>query len=295
MALAWSLACAGVAAAQNRPARSADSATVLILEHRFTGAAPDSSEVRLDKNLVYRMELLGSGGTPDIRPPGHGAAAFSARLDSESRPGRAQFEMYPFTTGLHFVRMTGLSAADTVLLRIYSDSAGSVAEQARVLQHAGSSWTLGFELSAGTHSSFMLNTGPLAPADTAPTGVDAELGLVFASSFNPLSAAAGVSVEPIAGSETRGTWFFFEPRVRLLRRGTIDGGILLHVAQGSFNRSTISPDIFAGGVIVTKHFSHDALRRGLAMQLRYFYGRVSNVSAPHQHVHHLWLGVSWKP
>lgn len=295
MALALSLACAGMGAAQNRPARSADADTVLILEHRFAGGTPDSAEVRLDKTLVYRIELLGGGGTPDIRPPGHGAAAFSARLDSERRPGRARFEMYPFTTGLHFVRMTGLSAADTVLLRIYSDSAGSVAEQARVFQHAGSAWTLGFELAAGTHSSFLLSTSQFDPADTARTGVDAELGIVFSSSFNRLSAAAGVSVEPIAGSETRGTWFFFEPRIRLIRTGTIDGGLVLHVAQGSFRRSTISPVLLAGGIIVTKHFSHDALRRGLAMQLRYFYGSVTNVAAQGQHAHHVWLGLTWKP
>jgi hypothetical protein len=273
-----------------------DSFPVLILEHQFRGGVPDSARIILDKRLVYRVELSGRSGLPDIRPPGRGTPAFSAKLEKESFPGRSRFEMYPFSTGVHFVWVTGLAPADTALLRIYSDPSGSEAAQARTLTHASHTWTIGFAAAGGFNSSFLLaDRAPLSPSDTARSGMDAELGLVIASSANPVSAELGVSVEPIGGATTRGTWFFVEPRVRVIRRGTMEAAVLFHLAQGSFSRSLVNPVLLAGGVVLTQHLSHDPLGRGAALQLRYFYGSVRNVPAQGQHAHHILLGIVWKP
>ncbi len=283
-------------AAQVPTSIPSDSFPILILEHRFQGPGPDSVLITLDKSRVYRVELLGVAGSPDIRPPGHGTPAFSALLDRDSRPGWKRYEMYPFAGGLHIARVRGLGPADTTVLRMYSDPSGSVAAQARVTRHRGRSWNIGIAASVGMHSQFLLqDAGTFAVADTAPSGLGAELTFVLASSFNPVAVALGASVEPISGARTRGTWFFVEPRVRVIRLGSTEGAVLLHLAQGSFSRSLINPVVLAGGLAITQRLSRGPLARGPAFQLRYFYGPIRNVAAQGQHAHHVWLGVEWTP
>lgn len=82
--LVASLAVPASLAAQ-APARN-DRFPVLSLAHRYAGAVPDSIALRLDRQRVYRVEISGVRGAPDIRPPGHGAPAFSALIAGQSGP-----------------------------------------------------------------------------------------------------------------------------------------------------------------------------------------------------------------
>jgi hypothetical protein len=276
-----------------RLAAQADSGAVLILQHDFVGGAPDSVAVTLRKTGYYRAELAGAAGTLLVRPSsGARWEALVVPVRMEDRAGI--FEVHPGRSGTYWVQVAHLMEGRTATLRLYSDEPAA----RRIAVERERSWGIGLGLAAGFHTGYRLDpTGGLNPSG----GGDVE-GCILIETSSGLGGCLGIARQSLPDARVAVTWYFVEPRVRLLSRplfgsSRTDLGLTLRIAQGSqIGSREISPTQVAGGIYLTQHLSPHGRSRGWSIYVAYHHGRLGNVpETEFRDTDRLAGGLTWVP
>jgi hypothetical protein len=292
LALAPLLLTLHVLAAQN--AAPVDSGRVLIYEHRFVEGLAERAEVELKRRVLYWAELSGPG-MPAFKPAGHSgfsALVVPAGKQADDRP--RWLEVHAGKTGPHLIRITGLPPGSEPTLRIYRDDI----ETRRLAEEHDRDFAVGLSLGAGAHTGYRLD--PTAGADPGG-GSDVE-GAVVAESGDWFAAAIGVGRQSLPGAGFSITWFFIEPKARLLtrqffgRRRTDIGASIRFADASETGPRHISPYQLAAGIFVTQHLSAEGRRRGLSVYTAVLHGRLGNVPETERRTtNRVTAGVTWVP
>ena len=277
----------------NRPA--ADSATVVLAEHHFTAGTTDSVVLQLKKSGYYWAELEGNTGTLIIRPiNGAKWEALVVPLSAQGNPGVEVFEVHPGSTGPHAVLVKVRSPGSSATLRLY----GNEVEARAIAAREDRSWGIGLGLAGGFHSGYRLEpTGATNPAG----GSDYE-GCIIIESPVGLGGCLGVGRHNLPDADMTVTWFFIEPRLRLLSPRLLgssrtDFGIALRIAQaGGSAPRPIDPSQIAAGAYITHHLASDGRTRGLSFHLAYQRARLGNVPVTEdRNFDRIVGGITWVP
>jgi hypothetical protein len=272
----------------------ADSGRVLIYEHRFVEGLAERAEVKLERRVMYWAEVSGPG-MPAFQPADN--RGFSALVVPTAEPADDRprwFEVHVGKTGPHLIRITGLPPGSEPTLRVYRDDI----ETRRSAEAHDRDFAVGLSLGAGAHTGYRLD--PTGGADPGG-GSDVE-GSVVAESGNWFGAAIGVSRQSFPDAGYSVTWFFIEPKARLLTRQLFgrrrtDIGVSIRFADAyETGPRHISPYQIGGGIFVTQHLSADGRRRGLSVYTALLHGRLGNVPETERRTtDRVTAGVTWVP
>ena len=289
--LAGLLLLIGIAGKLGAQDRSWDS-TDVVLEHSFTSQS-DSAVVVLRKRVAYRAELSGSDSLVITPLDAHHWPPLIVPTGFASEGARV-FEVHPTATGAYSVRVVGIRGASGVTLRIYGDKV----ETQRLAIGRERSWNIGLGLAAGLHSGYRLD--PTGGADPSGGG-DIEGYLLMEGGF-PVSVYLGVARQSFPDAGFAETWYFIEPRLRLLSRTLLgtsrtDLGVMLRIAQGSeIGSREISPSQLGVGVFVNQHLAAEGRRRGWSVFGAYQHARLGNVPETEKlDTDRVLLGLTWIP
>ncbi|HXY70013.1 MAG TPA: hypothetical protein VEH62_11230, partial [Gemmatimonadales bacterium] len=203
--IAGLLLAAAAAAAQTPPAQGA--APAAILERAF-GASADTAMVTLRRGVVYTAEVTGPG-TPAFRNPRNGeVSAFVVPGAAGSDTATRRFEVYPYLTGTHVVRLDGLPGGATARLRLSAD----VREMQRLAVRDYRAVRFGIAVAAGMHGGYAIARAQSGSA-AGGRGTDWEAALV-AEILDRVGVAVGVSEQSFRGTSFSAHWVFAEARVR---------------------------------------------------------------------------------
>lgn len=272
------------------PASAQDIAT--LADHRFIGGSHDSVAVELDASGIYRLEHTGRGGAPELMTI-RGRRAYLDPVADSGAGGTRAYLVYPTVPGTYWVRLPGLRVGETGRVRIWPDRAAVAVRDERRAEHRRSQWAFGGAVSGGVFSAYTVSAA--APENG---GIDGDgcllimrsgLGLCLGAAFQPRND------EGLAPTESRSvTWIFLEPRVEVVRAGSLSAAATLRVAQGSVSGPVAAdPSLVAPGVLVSRTFGGDATRRGLAVNVSASYGFVGNVDVGDQQSFRIGAGASW--
>jgi hypothetical protein len=248
---------------------------VLVVEHQFTGDLPDSVVVHLERSVFYLVEVSGGSGTPVAKPlRSHQFPAIVAST-GQAVGGTERFEMHTGWSGPHTVSLPGLAPGSTAVLKLYRDEAAT----RRAADSRDRDFAVGLLLAVGRHSGYRLDpTGGEPPAG----GGDVE-GCVLAESGGRFGACIGAARQSFPDADFAVTWFFVEPRFRLLSGTALgtsrtDVGISFRIAQGvETGPRHHSPSQLALGVHIVQHLAGQGFRRGWSLNAAYHHGRLGNV------------------
>jgi hypothetical protein len=279
--------------AGNLPAQIAASDSLQVLLDRRFMADADSAVIMLRKRAAYRVELLGSDSLvitpvdPHRWPPLIVPAGFGP-------DGVRVFEIHPSTTGEHSVRVLGMRADSGAVLVIYGDRV----ETRRLAAGRERNWTIGLGIAGGFHSGYRLD--PTGGADPGGGG-DLEGYLLMEGGF-PVSVYLGVARQSFPDAAFVETWYFVEPRLRLLSRTLLgasrtDFGVMLRLAQGGeIGDREISPSQLGAGIYINHHLAPDGRRRGWSIFGAYQHARLGNVpETERRDTDRVLAGLTWIP
>lgn len=268
----------------------------LLLELRADSTHPDSGTVWLRVKRKYYGDLTPPFGKLDIRAARkHGQAVLSSPASADE--ATLFIEVYPRETGQHLVRLYGVGGGESVIFRLWSDSAEAAAQDARRKEEHERSWGIGLSVGGGRHSGYLIK-GPPPPAPPA-AGNDVEVGLVLGTSGR-FSGILGYNRQvPDSGSRSV-SWLFVEPRLRLLQPVLLAGrrtglGVSFRVAEGNPSGITVDPTLKAVGAFITQHLDRSPGSRGWAITLSYWHGWLSNVQFSNQQQDRVAAALSWLP
>jgi hypothetical protein len=263
----------------------------VVLQHKFLGES-DSAVVALRRRTVYRAELSGSDSLV-IAPLGHRWAPLIVSTGF-GPDGVRSFEVHPGTTGRYLMRVVGIRGDSGATLRIYGDRV----ETERLVLGRERNWNIGLGIGGGFHSGYRLDpTGGANPSG----GGDLEGYLLIEGGF-PVSVYLGVARQSFPDAEFVETWYFVEPRLRLLSRTLLgssrtDLGVALRIAQGGeVGTREISPSQLGLGFYVNQHLAADGRRRGWSVFGAYQHARLGNVpETERRDTDRIFLGLTWIP
>jgi hypothetical protein len=281
-----------VVAAQD--AAPADSGRVLIYEHRFVEGLAERAEVELERPVMYWAEVIGPG-TPAFQPAGrYGFAALVVPAGEPADDRPRWYEVHVGKSGPHLIRLTGLPLGGEPTLRVYRDDI----QTRRLADEHDRDFAVGLSFGAGAHTGYRLEpTGGANPG----SGSDVE-GAIVAESGDWFGAAIGVGRQSFPDAGLSVTWFFIEPKARLLtrqffgRRRTDFGASIRFADAPETGPRHISPYQIAGGVFVTQHLSTEGRRRGLSVYTALLHGYLGNVPETERRTtNRVTAGVTWVP
>jgi hypothetical protein len=267
---------------------------VLVLEHLFTAGSTETVTVRLERRVKYWVTLSGPGTPEFLQTRRYHPPALVAPV-GPSGPGAAgEFEVYPAETGVHVIRLTGLTPGSQVTIRVYRDDF----ETERMASLHDHDFAVGLYLGGGLHSGYRLDpTG----GDPATHGSDLE-GCLLADTGHWFSTCIGAGRQTLPSADLTLTWFFIEPRARvysghLVGDHRFDLGASVRVAQSPETGARhISPSLLAVGVYVVQHLSPNLRQRGWSIYAAWQHGRLGNVPETEDRDNNrLTAGLTWVP
>lgn len=275
-------------------APAADSPQVLLLEHRFGTGSADSVVVTLEHRVMYWAEVTGPG-TPAFQPlRRYGWSALVVPLDEgrDDRPRR--FEVHPAASGPHLIALTDLAQGSAATLRVYRDEI----ETRRFAESHDRDFAVGLLLGIGVHTGYRLDpTGATDPV----RGGDVE-GCLMAQSGGGFGACIGVARQRLPDADLSVTWFFLEPRMRIVSGRLMgdlrtDLGAALRLGQApETGPRHISPSLIAIGLHVTQHLAPGGRRRGWSVYAAWHHGWLGNIPEPTRRETNLFTaGLTWVP
>jgi hypothetical protein len=273
----------------------ADSTRIPMLEHSFTAGSSDSVLVILERRGVYSAEVIGAPATPTFQPVRRylwPALVVPVSGVQVGQPPR--FEVQPGATGPHVVRVSDLPPGATAILRLYRDD---VEARSRA-KSRDRDFAVGLLLGGGMHSGYRLD--PTGGADPAG-GRDVDL-CILAQSGGRFGACLGMARQSFPDADFTVTWFFVEPRVRLVS-GRLFGDLSTDLGAGlrlgqapETGPRHISPSLLAVGFNVTQHLSPDGRRRGWSLYAAWLHGRLGNVpETERRDSDRVTAGLTWVP
>jgi hypothetical protein len=271
-----------------------DSSRVLVLEHQFTGEVPDSVVVELARHVFYVVEVSRASGTPVAKPLRKHQFPAIVASTGQALGGGERFEMHTGWSGPHAMSLPELAPGSTAVVKLYRDEAAT----RRAADSHDRDLAMGFLLAAGRHSGYRLDpTGGEPPAG----GGDVE-GCVLAESGSRFGACIGSAVQSFPDADFAVTWFFVEPRFRLLSGTALgtsrtDLGISIRIAQGvETGRRHLSPSQLAFGVHIVQHLATQGFRRGWSVYAAYHRGWLGNVpETEFRSTNRFMTGLAWVP
>ena len=257
----------------------------IVAEH-FLAGARDSFTVELDDGRVYRLELAGGSGTPTVNlmDRRRTRAFLNPREDGS-------WELHPAASDVHLVRATSIAPGDTVRVRILVDVAEIEARRERRTERLGRSLAIGFSAGGGARSGFRLEATP--GAEAVGGAMELEAGLWAGVPTARFSALLGTAWSGADGGSPALTWFFVEPRVRLLDRARTEFGTSLRIGVASIRSGEKNPSLVAPGAFLAYRLTDTPTRRGPRVHVGYAFGIVDNVGGKWATSHRTTAGLVW--
>jgi len=258
-------------AIQNPPA---DSARVLVLEHRFTADSIQPVPVTLQTRVVYWAEVTGPG-TPDFQAiDRHGRPVLVLLIDSTSVSEMRRFEVHVFRNTSYGVTLSGVPPGASATLRLYHD----VIETHRIAAKRERALAVGVHVAGGLHSGYRLD--PTGGAD--PRGGSDFEACLLAETGSRFSTCVGASRQAFPDAGLNVTWLFIEERARvgtaaLLAGRRTDFGVALRFSRGpKVGPRALDPSVLGVGVYVLQRLAPERQRRGFSVFAGWQYGRLGD-------------------
>jgi len=256
-------------------AAAAQGAVDTVREHRFADST-DTAVVALRQSAVYTAELTGPG-TPAFTNPRTGkASAFVQPVAAGLDTAVHRFEVYPYRTGLHVVRIAGLPAGAATHLRLSSD----LRETQRIAAREYRKVRFGIMVGAGTHAGYLI-ARPI-PGDTTPgRGTDWEVALL-AQILDRLDVSAGFTEQSFPGVGFSAHWVFGEARVRIVSANLLAGhrtdfaAALRYSETEGYGTDNVDPWLLSWGGYIVQHLSEGS--RGWSVALSWEHGRAHHTN-----------------
>jgi hypothetical protein len=159
-------------------------------------------------------------------------------------------------------------------------------------------WRARSWLGGGVHSGYRLD--PTGGGDPAG-GRDVE-GCVLAESGGLLGVCIGLARQALPDAGFSLTWYFLEPRLKMLSRRLLGGARTdfwagLRLAQaGETGPRHLSPSLLGLSLQLTQHLNGDGGRRGWSIYTAYLHGRLGNVpETEFRDSDRVTAGLTWVP
>ncbi len=265
-----------------------DSNLVLQLEHRFSDAS-ERVVVTLERGVAYRISVAGPG-TPECQDTVRGtASAFVSPVTPVAGDSLRMFEVYPYKTGAHALRLTGLPPGTTAMLRLYHD-----VSETRRTRPAEPFLTFGVQIGAGAHTGYRVDS----TAGSPPKGGTDWDACALVEIRDRLGLSVGIGEQSFPSTSYSVGWTFVEARGRLASAQLLGGyrtdlGVAARYAEASgVGPGNYNPDLVALGLVVTQHFS--ATHHGWSLVAGWQHGRLGHVPEKQQRdSDRFMVGVSW--
>jgi hypothetical protein len=283
--LLLSLLGASALRAQQTPAVAAprdtarDSSDVLVLQHDFTGPG-EFARVFLQKGQAYRAELSIIDASLSVDALKGGPPVLVAREEVVNASGGAVYTLYPRADAEYQIKL--VEGGPLVTLRLYRDLKQSRRRQ-KVLASPG--WEIGGEIGIGGHSGFLVNSAPEDVEDSDKGGLHLEGCFSARSGPGILNYVSGCAAGVAWDSRPHGagvTWFFLEPRIRLLGSrpagvSNTEVGILARLAYGMVAKANRNPSLFAPGIYLSRNVRVNQGGKGFSFTLSYRHMMMGNL------------------
>ncbi len=264
----------------------------LLVDRTLSGVA-DSFRVKLAEGGQYRILLTpGAATLTAISADKRASSAFPARVREGAGANPTLIELYPPRTAEYTVRISASAGLAGGRLQLWSDR--KLAEEKQATQDRA--WGVGLGFAGGWHSGFY--TG----ADDANSGQSGAVieGCLLVGSSGPVSGCLGFSSMELGSEENKLTWFFVEPRFRVVSIGSLgrplDLIVSARIGQGNSERVGVDPTMLAPGLIVSYHLDSRPGARGWRLNFQFFYALLGNVDTPNNSdFAQLTLGLAWIP
>lgn len=256
-----------------------------VVAEQLLAGADSSFTIELDDRRVYRLELAGPSGAPSVNlMDRRGTRAFL------NPRGDGAWELYPAASDVHLVRITSLAPGDTVRVRILVDLEEMEARRERRTERLGRSLAIGISAGAAARGGFGLD-GP--GSELVSGGTELEGGLWAGVPTARFSALLGASWAGAVDDSPGITWFFAEPRVRLMQRSRMELGTSLRLGFASIRNGEKNPSIVAPGAFIAYRLTDTPTHRGPRVHVGYAYGIIDNVGGKWEKTHRGTAGLVW--
>jgi hypothetical protein len=261
-----------------------------ILVNQALQGPVDSFRIHLTKGGQYRVALWPANARVEGTLQGGRATAFAPRIREGVGTHPTVIELYPPQTGEYLLVTTLPTGLSGGTMQLWSDrKLASSRQEAR-----DRTWGIGLGLTGEVYSAYSTVEGY---AEEGGTGVG---GCVLFGSSGPLSGCLGFDYQARSGETGSLTWFFIEPRFRVLTTHAfghpMDLLASLRLGQGHQSRLSVDPNLIAPGVLLAYHLDDRPGARGWRLVFQVYGALVGNTTfAQKPTFASASLGVTWIP
>jgi hypothetical protein len=201
-------------------------------------------------------------------------------------------ELYPSRSAEYLLVITAPGARETGRVQLWANR-----QLARSLQaKRDRAWGIGVSVMADIHLGYL--TGPLDPDPTGgSSGIE---GCLVVGSSGRLSGCLGFNYQQRGNEADAVTWYFIEPRARVVSVRAFDRPldviVAVRVAQGNLSRVSVDPSLIAPGFLIAYHLDDRPGVRGWRLIGQFYYAWVGNTAiSPKETFTRGALGLSWVP
>jgi hypothetical protein len=261
----------------------------LLVNQALQGPA-DSFRVRLTKGGQYRVALWPANARLEGTLQGGRATAFAPRIREGVGTHPTVIELYPPQTGEYLLVTTLPAGLSSGTMQLWSDRKLAKSRQ----EARDRTWGIGLGFMGEVYSAYRTVEGY---TEEGGTGVE---GCLLFGSSGPLSGCLGFDYQARSGEAGSLTWFFIEPRLRVLTAHAfghpMDLLASLRLGQGSQSLLSVYPSIIAPGLLLAYHLDDRPGARGWRLVFQMYGALVGNTALAQKPTFaSASLGLTWIP
>ncbi len=264
----------------------------LLVDRALSGVA-DSFRIRLAEGGQYRVVLTpGTATLTAISADKRASSAFPARVREGTGASPTLIELYPPRSAEYIVRIAAEAGLTGGHLQLWSDR--KLAQEKQAQQDRA--WGIGLGFAAGWHSGYYTGADD---ENSGQSGTALE-GCLLVGSSGPVAGCLGFTTQELGSEVNAITWFFLEPRFRVVSIGSLgrplDVLVSARIGLGNSERLGVDPTMFAPGAILSYHLDSRPGARGWRLNFQFLYALLGNVDTPNNSdFAQLTLGLAWIP
>jgi hypothetical protein len=269
-----------------------DSARQLMVEQQLAAGRTARIVVRLERRVVYWLELNGPG-TPVIESTERPERLALLIPIGDTTGDTRFFEVYARHSGDYAFALVSSATGASALVRFFRD----VAATERNVQRRESALAIGVLVAGGGHSGYRLEAG----VGAAP-GLDGE-SCLLAEPGHVFGTCLGAAVQSFPDAGYMGTWLFIEQRARLAstrwwpdRRFDFGAAVRFSELMSIGEARRVYASQLAVGLYVTQFLTTPSRRRGTRLFAEWLHGwLVSGGESQYELTERFTLGFGWVP
>ncbi|MDA0233869.1 MAG: hypothetical protein OSW71_02910 [Proteobacteria bacterium] len=261
----------------------------LLVTRPLRGPA-DTLKVRLEKGGQYRVMLWPAAAQLQAMTLDGHASAFAARTREGAGGGPTLVELYPPQSADYSIIITSAPGSPNAHVELWADRKLAAAHQ----EQRDRAWGIGLSIAGELYSAYSTIEGS---PEEGGTGIG---GCLLVGSSGPFSACLGFDTQARSGEAGSLTWYFLEPRYRLLMAHALgrpfDLLVTLRIGQGHQELLSVDPSLVAPGVMLAYHLDDRPGARGWRLTVQAYGALIGNTNQAQKPTFLSGaLGLSWIP